>query len=60
MTFTEKIIHDEKLKPEPGPGAYDHKVYIGKLSTKGGLDDGSSKLVKGDKSEKCCAFIEEA
>ena len=23
MTFTEKIMHDEKLKPEPGPGAYD-------------------------------------
>ena len=24
VTFTESILHDGKIKPQPGPGAYEH------------------------------------
>lgn len=51
ITFTESIIQETKLRGTPAPGVYDHKSYIGGLK---------SEKAKTDKTEKVCAFIEEA
>lgn len=61
ITFTESILNEGKSKGSPGPGAYDHKKYIGSVGGGGAqaLLEGKS-TANGFKSEKVCAFIEEA
>ena len=34
VTFTESILHEEIIKPKPGPGAYDHSKFINAISKK--------------------------
>ena len=52
ITFTEGIMKEGKRNDQPGPGAYDSAKIVGKVKK----DERGSVA----KSEKICAFIEEA
>lgn len=52
ITFTERIMKDNKLYESPGPGAYAHKEYLKR--------EKQAKAGSVAKTEKVCAFIEEA
>lgn len=51
-------MHEVKLENKPGPGQYDHKSTL--VVSKQGIDDGSRLKAVLEKTEKVCAFIEEA
>ena len=53
ITFTAEVIQENKKRPKPGAGLYEHKEYVGK--------EGPIKSIKGThlQAEKFCCFIEE-
>ena len=53
ITFTAEVIQENKRRPKPGAGLYDHKEYLGK----GGSTNAKGTLPLG---EKFCGFIDEA
>jgi hypothetical protein len=58
ITFTESILNEGKAKGSPGPGAYDHLKFDGGIG--GPVKEEGKSPTNGFKSEKVCAFIEEA